>query len=196
MGINGILYGKNKEIIFEQEQNIVQLGLHNVSRNQSIQIELFEPSNGYHLGENKVADISFVCKFHFAFVNTNQERDIIHYGYISACCTKIDVTLFGDAFKYEGSMSGIYHMHAGFSNGQRYWMSSEGNAIWYTNIGDWSIGYSIDLGTTIVSLYVPIKDPSRECPHDDLRSNWWYAKGNKFVEDVNNSVFVQCVPTA
>ena len=69
-------------------------------------------------------------------------------------------------------MSGIYHMQAGFSNGQRYWKSSDENAIWYEG-GYWNIGYSEDLGTSTVDLYVPIKDPSKECPHDSLESNWW-----------------------
>ena len=52
-------------------------------------------------------------------------------------------------------------MQPGFSNGQRYWTSQEGNAIWYNN-GYWDIGFAKDLGTSTVSLYVPIKDPSKE----------------------------------
>ena len=85
-------------------------------------------------------------------------------------------------------------MQPGFSNGQRYWMSSEGNAIWYSSDVDWSIGASEDFGTTTASLYVPIKDPSKECPHDNLQSNWRYYDGINWIEDVNNSVLVQCVP--
>ena len=86
-------------------------------------------------------------------------------------------------------------MQPGFSNGQRYWMSSEGNAIWIKHTGNkWYIGDSEDLGTTTVSLYVTIKDPSKECPHDNLQSNWKYGTGNGFKEDVDNSVLVQCVP--
>ena len=116
------------------------------------------------------------------------------YGYISACCTKINVTLFGDAFKYRGSKNGVYYMQSGFSNGQRYWMSSEGNAIWIRDTGDcWFIGYSEDLGTITADLYVPIKDPSKECPHDNLQSNWRYDNGKGFVEDVSNSVRIHCL---
>ena len=86
-------------------------------------------------------------------------------------------------------------MQSGFSNGQRYWMSLEGNAIWIKHTGNkWMIGGSEDLGTTTASLYVPIKDPRKKCPHDNLQSNWKYARGNRFVEDVDNSVLVQCVP--
>ena len=97
---------------------------------------------------------------------------------------------------YQGSQSGIYYMQPGFSNGQRYWMSSEGNAIWHLNItiGTWVIGPSKNLGTTSASLYVPIKDPSEECPHDNLQSNWKYGTGgNGFVEDVSNSVRIHCL---
>ena len=92
-------------------------------------------------------------------------------------------------------MTGTYHMQPGLSNGQRYWISSEGNAIWYSTDVDWSIGYSEDLGTTTVALYVPIKDPSKECPNDDLQSNWVYNDEIVWIEDVNNSVSVECFPS-
>ena len=105
----------------------------------------------------------------------------------------ISITLSGDANKHKGSKSGIYYMQSGFSNGQRYWISPEGNAIWYSTDVDWSIADSENLGTTSASLYVPIKDPSKECPHDDLKSNWWYYTGNEFLEDVSNSVRIHCV---
>ena len=108
----------------------------------------------------------------------------------------INVKLSGDAFKYKGSKNGVYYMQSGLSNGQRYWITSEGNAIWYSTYADWSIGYSKSLGTTTAALYVPIKDPSKECPHDNLKSNWRYGTGKGFVEDVNNSVMVQCVPSS
>ena len=84
-------------------------------------------------------------------------------------------------------------MQSGFSNGQRYWISSEGNAIWNTPFDDWSIGYSEYLGTITADLYVPIKDPSKECPHDNLQSNWKYDTGNEFLEDVSNSVRISCL---
>ena len=83
-------------------------------------------------------------------------------------------------------------MQPGFSNGQRYWISSEGNAIWYSKDVDWSIGPSKHIGTTRASLYVPIKDPSKECPHDDLKSNWMYW-GDDIVEDMSNSVRLHCI---
>ena len=84
-------------------------------------------------------------------------------------------------------------MQPGFSNGQRYWTSQEGNAIWYNN-GYWDIGFAKDLGTSTVSLYVPIKDPSKECPPDDLQSIWVYGNGIDWIEDVNNFVSVECLP--
>ena len=106
----------------------------------------------------------------------------------------INVALSGDPNKYKGSSNGIYYMQPGFSNGQRYWMSSEGNAIWYLTLYNcWAVGDSEDLGTTTVDLYVAIKDPSKECPHGNLHSNWRYAKGNEFLEDVSNSVRIHCL---
>ena len=107
----------------------------------------------------------------------------------------IKVKLSGDAFKYKGSRNGVYYMQPRFSNGQRYWMSSEGNAIWIRYTGNkWYIGRSKYLGTTTASLYVPIKDPSKECPHDSLESNWRYGTGgNGFREDVSNSVRIHCL---
>ena len=47
----------------ENDEKIIKLDLKNADRNLSSKIELFEPSNGYQLGENKVANISFVSKF-------------------------------------------------------------------------------------------------------------------------------------
>ena len=87
-------------------------------------------------------------------------------------------------------------MQPGFSNGQRYWMSSEGNAIWIRHTGDsWYIGHSDNLGTTTVALYVPIKDPSKECPHDNLQSNWWYVDVTNMIFQVDalDSVKVNCI---
>ena len=107
----------------------------------------------------------------------------------------ITVTLFGDALEYQGSKNGVYHMQPGFSNGQRFWMSSEGNAIWHDDEGGaWILGPSENLGISKISfLYLPIKDPSKECPHDNLQSNWRYnSTENGFVEDVFNSVQVVC----
>ena len=46
----------------ENDEKIIKLDLKNADRNLSSKIELFEPSNGYQLGENKVANISFVGK--------------------------------------------------------------------------------------------------------------------------------------
>ena len=85
-------------------------------------------------------------------------------------------------------------MQPRFSNGQRYWMSSEGNAIWIRYTGNkWYIGRSKYLGTTTASLYVPIKDPSKECPHDSLESKWRYGTGNGFHEDVSDFVRIHCL---
>ena len=106
------------------------------------------------------------------------------------------IRISGEAYDFSGSKSGFYMMQPDISNRQRYWMSPEGNAIWYGG-GNWFIGDSEDLGTAITSprtsLFVPIKDPSKECPHN-VQSNWKYGtNGNGFVEDVANSVSIECV---
>ena len=46
----------------ESDQKVIKLDLKNADRNLSTKIELFEPSNGFQLGENKIASISFVGK--------------------------------------------------------------------------------------------------------------------------------------
>ena len=53
----------------ENDQKVIKLDLKNVARNLSTKIELFEPSNGFQLGENKVANISFVSKFLLIFTH-------------------------------------------------------------------------------------------------------------------------------
>ena len=47
----------------ENDQKVIKLDLKNADRNLSTTIELSAPSNGYQIGENKVAKISFVSKF-------------------------------------------------------------------------------------------------------------------------------------
>ena len=80
-------------------------------------------------------------------------------------------------------------MQKELKNGHRFWLSSEGNAIsnWNINNGtNWFISSS---------LYVPIMDPSKECPHDNLQSNWRYFDLTKKVlhVDVLNSIKVNCI---
>ena len=57
--------GQNGTIVFNNtiDQKVIKLDLQNVTRNLLVQIELYDPTNGYQLGENKVANISFVSKF-------------------------------------------------------------------------------------------------------------------------------------
>ena len=87
-------------------------------------------------------------------------------------------------------------MQAGLINEQRYWMSPEGNAIWFgtgsTAGRCWFLGSSDDVGSEDVFIYVPINDPSKDCPHD-LQSHWFYANENAFLEDFNNHIQVYCL---
>ena len=115
---------------------------------------------------------------------------------ILACCPTMNIKIAGDAFKLgtAAAMNGIYQMQSGLSNGQRYWISSEGNAIWIRDTGNqWNIGTSKRLGSSSAGLYVPINDPSKECPHDNLQSNWRYVGGKGLVEDLSNSIRIHCV---
>ena len=73
------LHRSNGTIFFndEKDQKDIRLDFKNVARNFSTKIELFEPSNGYQLGENKVANISFVSKFLLKFMQTKKEVSYI-----------------------------------------------------------------------------------------------------------------------
>ena len=57
--------GQNGTIFFNNtiDQKVIKIGLQNVTRKLPVQIELYDPTNGYQVGENKVANISFVSKF-------------------------------------------------------------------------------------------------------------------------------------
>ena len=57
----------------ENDQKVIKLDLNNVARNLSTKIELYEPSNGFQLGENKVVNISFVSKFVLKFMQINKK---------------------------------------------------------------------------------------------------------------------------
>ena len=110
----------------------------------------------------------------------------------------IKVSLSGDALKQLDNLSTtIYQMQVGYNNEHRYWKSNLGNVIWHED-GNWNIGPSESLGTILsgrnVSLYSSADDPSR-CPHNQHQSKWNYYNGSEFVEDTDNLVSVQCVPS-
>ena len=67
--------GQNGTIVFNNtiDQKVIKLDLKNVARNLSTKIELSEPSNGYQLGENNVANISFVGKFLLKLIQIKKE---------------------------------------------------------------------------------------------------------------------------
>lgn len=67
VGVNWKIKNTNKlngSIFFDDtdDRKVIKLNIKNIAANKSIQIELLEPTNGYQLGENKVANISIVCK--------------------------------------------------------------------------------------------------------------------------------------
>ena len=57
LGLNGLLKFDSNDT-----EKIIYLDLLNVTNNQSIQIELLQPTNDYQLGKNQFAKISHVCK--------------------------------------------------------------------------------------------------------------------------------------
>ena len=57
----------------ENDQKVIKLDLKNADRNLSTKIELYEPSDGYQLGDNKVANISFVGKFLLKCIHINKK---------------------------------------------------------------------------------------------------------------------------
>ena len=173
----------------EDKTKVIQIDLVDVAKNQPMKIELFDPSNNCHIGENKIANISFVGKLVFGQQPLHKQICLIHVS-ILACCTKLNVTLSGDASKYIGSKSGIYYMQHGFTNGRRFWLSPEHseNALWYED--DRSIWV---IGRVNIDLYLPTKHHGEECPNENLQSNWWYNAKNEWVEDTNGSVSMKCL---
>ena len=65
---NGTVY-----FIDENDLKVIRLDLKNANINLSTKIELYEPSNGYQLGENTVANISFVSKFLLKLIQIKKE---------------------------------------------------------------------------------------------------------------------------
>lgn len=61
---NGTFRGLDGKVFFDEfhDQKVIEIDFRNVTANQSLQIELFEPSTGFQLGDNKVANITLVCK--------------------------------------------------------------------------------------------------------------------------------------
>ena len=65
----------NGTVFFDYEdiQKVIKLDMVNITLNHSLKMVLFEPSNGYHLGEKKVANISFVGKFLLKLIPIKKE---------------------------------------------------------------------------------------------------------------------------
>ena len=136
----------------------------------------------------------------------------MNYPTLIACCPIINVIYSGDIFKYGESLGKIFRMHPGFSNGHRYWTSSEGYAIWYHGeFNGWIIGPSKVIGVTDIdfesnSIWKKHSksqsigksgglniNPNKECPYDDLKSNWKYWNGEENSADVFDSVRLHCL---
>ena len=93
-----------------------------------------------------------------------------------------------------GYLSGIYTMYSGFVNSERFWVSSTLEyAIWYMidDVNFWSVHSATYLGSAYTKMYLPIQDPSLECPYS-LGSNWKYSMDG-YVEDVNKTISVKCM---
>ena len=55
--------GKNGSLIFDNldDQQVIRLELNNITQNESLKIELFDPTNNYQIGEKSEATIIFDC---------------------------------------------------------------------------------------------------------------------------------------
>ena len=58
--------GQNGTIFFNNtiDQKVIKIGLQNVTRKLPVQIELYDPTNGYQVGENNVTVIRLFGKLH------------------------------------------------------------------------------------------------------------------------------------
>ena len=58
--------GQNGTIVFNNtiDQKVIKLDLQNVTRNLPVQIELYDPTNGYQVGENNVTVIRLFGKLY------------------------------------------------------------------------------------------------------------------------------------
>ena len=67
--------GQNGIIVFNNtiDHKVIKLDVQNVTKILPVQIKLYEPTNGYQVGENKVANISFVGKFLLKLIQTKKE---------------------------------------------------------------------------------------------------------------------------
>ena len=114
----------------------------------------------------------------------------------AVCCTTLNITMSdGKAKEIYNQRSGIYTMYTGFVNTERFWVSSTLEyAIWYMSddVNFWGSGKVAYLGTTYRNLYLPIQDPSLDCPYS-LASNWKYWVDDSYVEDINSTISVECI---
>ena len=91
-------------------------------------------------------------------------------------------------------LSGNYVMQPGLTNGQRFWTSSEGNAIWYDPFNShWHAGGIKDLGSSNGYMKTFVDELTQECPNDKFY-HWYYLKSFwSYVLDIFNDIRVQCV---
>lgn len=77
-------------------------------------------------------------------------------------------------------------------------MSQKGTAIRYINeTKDWVI-VEHKKGRNYADLHLPIRDPDTNCPYDgsNIKSNWVYNNGTKWIKDVHNSIRIHCLKGA
>ena len=189
---NGALVVDNGTFHFNSDeiQKVLKIDIANET-DLPYKMELYEPSDGFYLGETTITYLASVGNL----LKHKEPSTCILILLFADCCTTLNVTISsGKAEELYGDWSGIYTMYTGFANAERFWVSStKENAIWFAT-GDvkfWAIHYTSNLGTAFAKMYLPIQDPSLECPHS-LGSNWKYSN-NGYFEDVNKTISVECV---
>ena len=111
----------------------------------------------------------------------------------SVCCIELRVDAFTSKIEW---LSGNYVMQPGLSNDQRFWTSSEANAIWYDPVDShWYAGGIKDLGSSNGYMKTFVDDLTQECPNDKSY-NWYYWDDitQSYLLDIFKDVIrVQCI---
>ena len=92
LGLSGLINFEKCDI-----EKIIEIDLQNATNNQSISIELLQPTDDYQLGECKVAKISHICMYLFAIVVSINYYLLIFY-----------TTIYFSLFRYIKAITKLY----------------------------------------------------------------------------------------
>ena len=115
----------------------------------------------------------------------------IGYG-TTLCCSRIQVTLFGDVQVAQANKAGVYQKGRTFTNNRSHWNQVNGNsALWYDSrfFNVWTIGSLADLGSDIGGIFAT---QDTACPTTD-NLYVYVTDAGEFIFAPFNSVSIQCV---